>query len=175
MAQSIHFWSDTKYAPLLAIPPTFMEMDTSSKNAGTFRDLRTAPKVVCDVNSEYRRIQVKSVEITVAFTTLFHYTNSPFYHTPYKLDILTYFKCNRDYNYSNFININDIPRILSLTLKTKQFVSSTFFKKMYKILYQNIKNQHYYGKPPRTVLTFQSVFSFSFILTKIDIFLYGIF
>lgn len=63
MAQSIHFWSDTKYAPLLAIPPTFMEMDTSSKNAGTFRDLRTAPKVVCDVNSEYRRIQVKSVEI----------------------------------------------------------------------------------------------------------------
>src|SRR5574344_2707774 len=63
VAQSIHFWSDTKYAPLLAIPPTFMEMDTSSKNAGTFRDLRTAPKVVCDVNSEYRRIQVESVEI----------------------------------------------------------------------------------------------------------------
>ena len=119
MAQSIHFWSDTKYAPLLAIPPTFMEMDTSSKNAGTFRDLRTAPKVVCDVNSEYRRIQVKSVEITVAFTTLFHYTNSPFYHTPYKLDILTYFKCNRDCNYFILNAKTDVPRTLSLTLRPR--------------------------------------------------------
>ena len=55
-----------------------MEMDTSSWNAGTSKDLRIAFKVVCDVNSEYRRIQVKSVEIAVAFTTLFHYTNLPF-------------------------------------------------------------------------------------------------
>ena len=29
------------------------------QNAGTSKDLRTALKVVCDVNSEYRRIQVK--------------------------------------------------------------------------------------------------------------------
>lgn len=64
MEKSIHFWSDSKYVPLLAIPPTFMEMDTSSKNAGTFKDLRTALKVVCDVNSLCRHIQVKSVEIS---------------------------------------------------------------------------------------------------------------
>lgn len=61
MEKSIHFWSDSKYVPLLAIPPTFMEMDTSSKNAGTFKDLRTASKVVCDVNSLCRHIQVKFV------------------------------------------------------------------------------------------------------------------
>ena len=42
------------------IPLTFMEMDTFLQNAGTSKDLRIALKVVCDVNSEYRRIQVNS-------------------------------------------------------------------------------------------------------------------
>ena len=42
-------------------PLTFMEMDTSCRTQETFKDLRTASKVVCDVNSEYRRIQVNSV------------------------------------------------------------------------------------------------------------------
>ena len=49
-----------------------MEMDTSSWNAGTLKDLRTAFKdcvrhsfECLDVNSEYRRIQVKSVESAV--------------------------------------------------------------------------------------------------------------
>lgn len=85
MEKPIHFWSDSKYVPVLAIPPTFMEMDTTSRNAGTSKDLRTAFECVqdtltsvCDVNSECRHIQVKSVEIGVAFTTLFHYTNQGF-------------------------------------------------------------------------------------------------
>ena len=55
-----------------------MEMDTSSKNAGTSKDLRTAFKVVCDVNSLCRHIRVKYVKIVVAFTTFFHYTNQGF-------------------------------------------------------------------------------------------------
>ena len=42
------------------IPLTFMEMDIFLQNAGTFKGLRIALKVVCDVNSEYRRIQVNS-------------------------------------------------------------------------------------------------------------------
>ena len=42
------------------IPLTFIEMDISLQNAGTFKGLRIALKVVCDVNSEYRRIQVNS-------------------------------------------------------------------------------------------------------------------
>jgi hypothetical protein len=52
-----------------------MEMDTSSWNAGTSKDLRIAFKVVCDVNSEYRRIQVKSVEIAVLIllTLIIHF------------------------------------------------------------------------------------------------------
>ena len=67
--KSIHFWSVSKYVPILAIPLTFMEMDTTSRNAGTFEGLRTAPKgyvrhsfKCLDVNSECRHIQVKSVE-----------------------------------------------------------------------------------------------------------------
>ena len=42
------------------MPLTFMEMDMFLQNAGTSKDLRIALKVVCDVNSEYRRIQVNS-------------------------------------------------------------------------------------------------------------------
>ena len=41
-------------------PLTFMEMDVCLQNAGTFKGLRIALKVVCDVNSEYRHIQVNS-------------------------------------------------------------------------------------------------------------------
>ena len=40
-------------------PMTFMEMDTFLQNAGFTKGLRIA-FVVCDVNSEYRRIQVNS-------------------------------------------------------------------------------------------------------------------
>lgn len=41
------------------IPLTFMEMDTFLQNAGFTKGLRIA-FVVCDVNSEYRHIQVNS-------------------------------------------------------------------------------------------------------------------
>ena len=47
------------------MPLTFMEMDIFLQNAGTSKDLRIALKVVCDVNSEYRRIQVNSADFKV--------------------------------------------------------------------------------------------------------------
>ena len=46
------------------IPLTFMEMDTFLQNAGFTKGLRIA-FVVCDVNSEYRRIQVNSADFKV--------------------------------------------------------------------------------------------------------------
>ena len=64
------------------IPLTFMEMDTFLQNAGFTKGLRIA-FVVCDVNSEYRHIQVNSADFKVFlpytfiiqihfFTLLFH-------------------------------------------------------------------------------------------------------
>ena len=46
------------------IPLTFMEMDTFLQNAGFTKGLRIA-FVVCDVNSEYRHIQVNSADFKV--------------------------------------------------------------------------------------------------------------
>ena len=46
------------------IPLTFMEMDTFLQNAGFTKGLRIA-FVVCDVNSENRRIQVNSADFKV--------------------------------------------------------------------------------------------------------------
>jgi len=51
-------------------------------DAGTSKDLRTALKVVCDVNSEYRHIQVKFIDFKVSLPTLllykFEFSNSAF-------------------------------------------------------------------------------------------------
>ena len=49
-----------------------------------------------------------------------------------------------------------------------------FFQKTENLI-QSIKNQHHSGKSPRTVLTSLFVFSFSRTLTKIYVFLNGIF
>ena len=46
------------------IPLTFMEMDTFLQNAGFTKGLRIA-FVVCDVNSDYRQIQVNSADFKV--------------------------------------------------------------------------------------------------------------
>ena len=45
------------------IPPTFMGNVMSARTAESFRDLRTAPKVVCDLNSLAVTVQVKSDEL----------------------------------------------------------------------------------------------------------------
>ena len=45
------------------IPPTFMGNVMSARTAETFRDLRTAPKVVCDLNSLAVTVQVNSDEL----------------------------------------------------------------------------------------------------------------
>ena len=58
VVKSVYFWSDAKYPK--RIPLTFIKMDTPCRTRETFKDLRAASKVVCDVNSEYRRIQVNS-------------------------------------------------------------------------------------------------------------------
>ena len=71
-------------------------MDTPCRTRETFKDLRTASKVVCDVNSEYRRIQVNSVDFRVFLPYTFiiqgelsikQYNATRFYHTNQKNSI----------------------------------------------------------------------------------------
>lgn len=58
VVKSIYFWSGTKY--FKRNTADFHKDGYFLQNAGVTKGLRIALKVVCDVNSEYRRIQVNS-------------------------------------------------------------------------------------------------------------------
>ena len=75
VVQPFHFWTDSKY------PQTdtadFHKDGYILQNAGNFQRLTNRFEVVCDVNSEYLRIQVYSLDFKV-FSPYSYYTNLRF-------------------------------------------------------------------------------------------------